>query len=225
MTKPSLLTSATIVVGVAATLVLGVVPGPVLDLGGQCGTIHQVTTGSAGSGPARHRRGPRGAAARTDGRGREGAVRARAEPGRLRHRDRQPPDGRRRQAVPAAAGAARRRDRRPPGSDEVVTAACVVEITHLGSLYHDDVMDEAELRRGADTAHSAGTTTSRSSPATSCSRSPPSSPPSSAPTPSGSRRRPSPGWSRARSSRPSRPARARTRSRTTSRSSPARPAR
>jgi len=41
-----------------------------------------------------------------------------------------------------------------PGSDEVVTAACVVELTHLASLYHDDVMDEADLRRGADTAHS-----------------------------------------------------------------------
>jgi heptaprenyl diphosphate synthase len=40
------------------------------------------------------------------------------------------------------------------GSDEVVTAACVVELTHLASLYHDDVMDEAELRRGADSAHS-----------------------------------------------------------------------
>jgi len=41
-----------------------------------------------------------------------------------------------------------------PDSDEVVTAACVVELTHLASLYHDDVMDEAELRRGADSAHS-----------------------------------------------------------------------
>ena len=38
-------------------------------------------------------------------------------------------------------------------ADEVVTAACVVEITHLGSLYHDDVMDEAALRRGADSAN------------------------------------------------------------------------
>jgi heptaprenyl diphosphate synthase len=38
-------------------------------------------------------------------------------------------------------------------ANEVVTAACVVEITHLGSLYHDDVMDEAALRRGADSAN------------------------------------------------------------------------
>ncbi|UMG93821.1 polyprenyl synthetase family protein [Nocardioides sp. TF02-7] len=41
-----------------------------------------------------------------------------------------------------------------PEADEVVTAACIVEITHLGSLYHDDVMDEAALRRGADSANS-----------------------------------------------------------------------
>lgn len=41
-----------------------------------------------------------------------------------------------------------------PDADEVLTAACVVEITHVGSLYHDDVMDEADLRRGADSANS-----------------------------------------------------------------------
>lgn len=41
-----------------------------------------------------------------------------------------------------------------PDADELITAACVVEITHLGSLYHDDVMDEARLRRGADSANS-----------------------------------------------------------------------
>ncbi len=41
-----------------------------------------------------------------------------------------------------------------PDADEVITAACVVELTHLASLYHDDVMDEADLRRGAATAHS-----------------------------------------------------------------------
>ncbi|MGH3445369.1 MAG: polyprenyl synthetase family protein, partial [Nocardioidaceae bacterium] len=33
-------------------------------------------------------------------------------------------------------------------TDGVLTSACVVELTHLGSLYHDDVMDEAEYRRG-----------------------------------------------------------------------------
>jgi heptaprenyl diphosphate synthase len=40
-----------------------------------------------------------------------------------------------------------------PDSDDVVTAACVVELTHLASLYHDDVMDEAALRRGAESAN------------------------------------------------------------------------
>jgi heptaprenyl diphosphate synthase len=38
--------------------------------------------------------------------------------------------------------------------DGVITAACVVELTHLASLYHDDVMDEADLRRGAESANS-----------------------------------------------------------------------
>ena len=39
------------------------------------------------------------------------------------------------------------------GDDPVLTAACVVELTHLASLYHDDVMDEALLRRGAESAN------------------------------------------------------------------------
>jgi heptaprenyl diphosphate synthase len=40
-----------------------------------------------------------------------------------------------------------------PEADGVVTSACVVELTHLASLYHDDVMDEAALRRGAESAN------------------------------------------------------------------------
>lgn len=40
-----------------------------------------------------------------------------------------------------------------PDADEVLEAAMVVELTHLASLYHDDVMDDAPLRRGAPTAH------------------------------------------------------------------------
>lgn len=32
-------------------------------------------------------------------------------------------------------------------------AAVVMELTHLATLYHDDVMDEAPVRRGAPTAH------------------------------------------------------------------------
>ncbi len=41
----------------------------------------------------------------------------------------------------------------PEASSDVLTASCVVELTHLASLYHDDVMDEAELRRGAASAN------------------------------------------------------------------------
>jgi heptaprenyl diphosphate synthase len=37
--------------------------------------------------------------------------------------------------------------------DEVVKAAVVVELTHLATLYHDDVMDRAPMRRGVPTAH------------------------------------------------------------------------
>ncbi|WP_306231785.1 polyprenyl synthetase family protein [Agrococcus beijingensis] len=38
-------------------------------------------------------------------------------------------------------------------SDDVLSAAELVEITHVASLYHDDVMDEAETRRGVPSAH------------------------------------------------------------------------
>lgn len=37
--------------------------------------------------------------------------------------------------------------------DEVIQAAVVVELTHIGTLYHDDVMDDAPRRRGVDSAH------------------------------------------------------------------------
>ncbi len=37
--------------------------------------------------------------------------------------------------------------------DDVVKAAVVVELTHVASLYHDDVMDEALLRRGSPSAN------------------------------------------------------------------------
>jgi len=40
-----------------------------------------------------------------------------------------------------------------PLSPEVVDAAVGVELTHLASLYHDDVMDVAELRRGVPSAN------------------------------------------------------------------------
>ena len=40
-----------------------------------------------------------------------------------------------------------------PSAPEIVPAAVVVELTHLATLYHDDVMDEAPLRRGAESAN------------------------------------------------------------------------
>jgi heptaprenyl diphosphate synthase len=41
-----------------------------------------------------------------------------------------------------------------PAAKGVVPAAVVVELTHLATLYHDDVMDEAPVRRGAQSANS-----------------------------------------------------------------------
>lgn len=39
-----------------------------------------------------------------------------------------------------------------PTRQEVIDAAVVVELTHLATLYHDDVMDDAPTRRGVPTA-------------------------------------------------------------------------
>ena len=36
---------------------------------------------------------------------------------------------------------------------EIIEAAVVCELTHLATLYHDDVMDEAPLRRGVESAN------------------------------------------------------------------------
>lgn len=41
-----------------------------------------------------------------------------------------------------------------PGSERVVRAATSVEMVHVATLYHDDVMDEAERRRGVESANS-----------------------------------------------------------------------
>ncbi len=42
---------------------------------------------------------------------------------------------------------------RDDSADQVITAAAAMELTHLATLYHDDVMDEADTRRGAPSAN------------------------------------------------------------------------
>lgn len=42
----------------------------------------------------------------------------------------------------------------PTEGDEPVEAGVAVELVHLGSLYHDDVIDEADTRRGASSVNS-----------------------------------------------------------------------
>lgn len=43
---------------------------------------------------------------------------------------------------------------KPVADVDLVRAAVVMELTHVASLYHDDVMDEASMRRGAESANS-----------------------------------------------------------------------
>lgn len=40
-----------------------------------------------------------------------------------------------------------------PSSEDVIKSAAVIEMVHLATLYHDDVMDEATVRRGASSAN------------------------------------------------------------------------
>lgn len=40
-----------------------------------------------------------------------------------------------------------------PADDRIVDAGVAVELIHVGSLYHDDVIDEAGTRRGTDSAN------------------------------------------------------------------------
>src|SRR6185437_10174477 len=41
-----------------------------------------------------------------------------------------------------------------PRDERIVPAAVAIELTHMATLYHDDVMDEAEFRRGWQSANS-----------------------------------------------------------------------
>jgi heptaprenyl diphosphate synthase len=41
-----------------------------------------------------------------------------------------------------------------PKNERIVPAAVAIELTHLATLYHDDVMDEAAVRRGMPSANS-----------------------------------------------------------------------
>ena len=40
-----------------------------------------------------------------------------------------------------------------PVSDDVIQGGTAVELVHMGSLYHDDVMDEADSRRGVESVN------------------------------------------------------------------------
>jgi heptaprenyl diphosphate synthase len=46
-----------------------------------------------------------------------------------------------------------------PHDERIVPAATAIELTHLATLYHDDVMDEAAIRRGHESANSRWTNT------------------------------------------------------------------
>jgi heptaprenyl diphosphate synthase len=40
-----------------------------------------------------------------------------------------------------------------PRNPRVIKAAAAIELTHLATLFHDDVMDEADIRRGSDSVN------------------------------------------------------------------------
>ena len=107
------LTSATIAVGLAATLVLGVVPGPGARPRRPCWTIPQVTARLRSRSPGQRRRRCR-APQRAARPGRGGALPGTSAAGSRSSPRPSSPDGRGRQAVPPAAGAACGRGGRPP---------------------------------------------------------------------------------------------------------------
>jgi heptaprenyl diphosphate synthase len=54
---------------------------------------------------------------------------------------------------PIVAVLASMTDGRPEASDEAVLGGVACELVQVGSLYHDDVMDEADTRRGVETVN------------------------------------------------------------------------
>jgi heptaprenyl diphosphate synthase len=54
---------------------------------------------------------------------------------------------------PVLAVAAAQVETDGPVSDDVIAGAIACELVHLGSLYHDDVMDESTTRRGVETVN------------------------------------------------------------------------
>ena len=155
VTHPSVLTAATIGLTLGVTVLLGVRAGPDARSRRSCWRIHQVTTDPTSAGLALPVVDADLAARLTDRMARveeelAGHVRSRAGFVTEAASHLMAAGGKRFRPLlvllAAEAGA-------HPEVDEVVTAACVVELTHLASLYHDDVMDEAALRRGADSAN------------------------------------------------------------------------
>src|SRR5579863_4805355 len=55
--------------------------------------------------------------------------------------------------VAAAQACGANGDLPAPVPDAVIEGGVAVELVHLGSLYHDDVMDEAASRRGVESAN------------------------------------------------------------------------
>ena len=147
---PSVLTATTIAVGAAVTLVLGVLPGPLLDLAAVAGGFIRCTDSPLALPVADAALEERLAVGWRDRGAAPGPLPGRAQ---FVSEAATPPDG------PGASGSGRcwccwpPRPVPTPTPPRWMTAACVVELTHLASLYHDDVMDEADLRRGADTAN------------------------------------------------------------------------
>ena len=54
----------------------------------------------------------------------------------------------------AIAAGGTRNNEAMPATDDVIMGGVAVELVHIGSLYHDDVMDEAEMRRNAPSMNS-----------------------------------------------------------------------